>query len=117
MSDAMAQYTEAIRIDPKDARAHNNLGSLYLLQGDLERALSQCNRALAINPDFEEAEYNLGAVALRREDFPTATTHFERALELNPRFESARAALKSLRSTTGRENVRRDKFVESPRGD
>jgi Tfp pilus assembly protein PilF len=116
MSDAIAQYTEAIRIDPNDARAHNNLGSLYLSQGDLERALSQCNAAREINPDFEEVEYNLGAVAMRREDFPTATAHFERALELNPRYELARAALKFLRSPTRRENVSRDKIVESPPG-
>src|SRR5262249_29381777 len=100
------------RVYPDDAKAHNNLGSLYLAQGDLERAEALLNAALRINADFPEAEYNLGAVALRRKDFASARAHFERALKLNPRYEAAQAALSFLRSESRPQTEGRGMAVE-----
>src|ERR1700730_10781316 len=36
---AIADYSEALRLDPKDAFAYTNRGSAYYAKGDLERAL------------------------------------------------------------------------------
>ena len=70
--DAIDQFTEALKLDPQNARAHSDLGAALLERGrliatsqegspDIEafaRSLTHLNRALAIDPDLNEALFN-----------------------------------------------------------
>jgi tetratricopeptide (TPR) repeat protein len=55
-------YRHAIRLDPKNADAHVNLGRLYQLKGDLKRAKRHYELALTARPGHQLAYYNLGTV-------------------------------------------------------
>lgn len=58
---AERELREAIRIEPDDAKAHNNLG--FLLAQDLKRfdeAEREFREAIRIKPDDAKANYNLG---------------------------------------------------------
>jgi Tfp pilus assembly protein PilF len=68
LDDAAAQYTLALRLDPKDGKAHNNLGLVLLQQGKVHPAAIQFEQALRSNPEFPEAETNLGQVFVQRGD-------------------------------------------------
>lgn len=52
---AMAAYELAIRIDPDNAYAHNNISALYFRDGDYESALDYAEAALEINDHLPQA--------------------------------------------------------------
>ena len=58
---AIADYNEALRLDPKDASAYNNRGSAYAGEGDHDRAIADYNEALRLDPKYVYAYYNRGS--------------------------------------------------------
>ena len=48
---AVADYNEAIRLDPKDAAPHNNLALVYGIgRGEDDKAIAELNEAIRLNP-------------------------------------------------------------------
>ena len=47
---AIADYSEAIGLDPKYARAFNNRANAYRAKGDADRAAADHNEAIRIDP-------------------------------------------------------------------
>ena len=64
--EAIAQFSEALRIGPNFAKTHNNLGIVLAERGSLDEAIIEFLQALRITPDYAQAHYNLG-VALHRQ--------------------------------------------------
>lgn len=64
-------YLQASQLHPKDARAYNNIGSLYLQKGDMSKAVEWYERARAIQ-DLPETRLNLALVALEKGDLKSA---------------------------------------------
>jgi tetratricopeptide (TPR) repeat protein len=56
---AIADYNQAIRLDPKDPRPYYNRGGAYLNQGDRKRAVEDYRKALKLYPQFEPAKERL----------------------------------------------------------
>jgi len=54
---AIADYHQALRINPKDANAYHNRGTAYFNKGDFEGAISDFNKALEINPGYAESYF------------------------------------------------------------
>jgi Tfp pilus assembly protein PilF len=84
---AIAQYREALKIDPKTPGLHFELAEA--LSGskqpsDREEVERQYRAALAANPFDEKSECRLGDIAARQSDLKTAAAHYSRALELQP---------------------------------
>jgi tetratricopeptide (TPR) repeat protein len=64
---AVADYSDALRIDPKLADIFNTRGELYRGRGDRPRALADFSAALKINPQHAAARANFKALALELE--------------------------------------------------
>src|SRR5262249_3873287 len=47
---AIADYTEAIRLDPKNSSAYFNRGAAWSEKGDLRRAIADQSQAIALDP-------------------------------------------------------------------
>jgi tetratricopeptide (TPR) repeat protein len=47
---AIADYSEAIRLDPKQANAYRNRGNALREKGDLDRAIADLNEAIRLDP-------------------------------------------------------------------
>ena len=47
---AIADYTEAIRLDPKNAEAYCNRGHAYEEKGDYDKAIADCTEAIRLDP-------------------------------------------------------------------
>ena len=60
LSEAVAEYREALRITPDYAIAHNNLGEALLRLGMAADALEQFREAARLDPENAESRYNIG---------------------------------------------------------
>jgi cytochrome c-type biogenesis protein CcmH/NrfG len=84
---AIANYREAIQIDPKLPDLYFELGNLLYNSTDEKlqsEAESQFQAALAANPQDEKAQLMLGEVAARRGDLKAAYDADSRAVQMQP---------------------------------
>lgn len=58
--EAIGAYLHALRFDPNDVNALNNLGNAYRQIGQFQDALLSYREALRLNPDFLRAWHNIG---------------------------------------------------------
>ena len=75
-------YKQAIRLDPKNADAHVNLGRLYQLKGDLKHAKRHYELALRANPVHQLAFYNLGTVFDELDEAEKAADFYSKAPDI-----------------------------------
>ena len=86
---AIAQYKEAIRLDPNYEKAHYNLGNTMRRQGNFEEAIVHYKEAIRLYPDYVQAHSNLGvALSLARKP-EEAIVHYLAAIRLKPDFAKA----------------------------
>lgn len=93
---AIAETTEALRLNPRDAKVLSNLGEIYFHQGQLDDALAQQRAALEVDPRFADAHYRLALIHQKRAEYPAARTHFEEYVRLQPRSYFAWRAREAL---------------------
>ncbi|MDR2662502.1 MAG: CHAT domain-containing protein [Treponema sp.] len=86
---AIADWTEAIRLNPEDAYAYYNRGVAYKNQGDLDRAIADYTAALALNPELAEAYNNRGLAYAAKGDLDRAVADYTAAINLNPEYAYA----------------------------
>jgi len=91
LSQAVAHFEEAARIDPGEAYVQNDLAdALVQLPGRMPEALDHYEQALRINPDYAEAHNNLAAALSKIPGrLPEALAHYEQAIRINPDFTTA----------------------------
>jgi len=86
---AIADFTKAISIDPKNAEAFNNKGMYLSEKGMLDSALIYLNKAIEIKPDSYEAIYNKGNNYAKAGDFTAAITLYNEAIKVKPDYTDA----------------------------
>jgi tetratricopeptide (TPR) repeat protein len=96
---AIADFTQAIRIDPNYALAYSNRGSAYLQKGDYDIAIADCTQAIRLFPDFFIPPYiNRGFAYMFEGNYRQAHADAEKALQIDPYNESAQKLLAELQS-------------------
>ena len=101
LDEAVAQYSEALKIRPEDAAANNALGGALLATGRIDAAISRLNAAINVRPDYFDAHYNLGNALAQRGDFQNAISQFRTAVQLSPEDADAEDNLGSALAQTG----------------
>ena len=86
---AINDFTDSLRLDPKNVEAYNNRCSARTITGDLQGALSDCNEALQLRPNFVDALDSRGVLNLKSGQIKNAITDFDAALKINPRLTSS----------------------------
>jgi tetratricopeptide (TPR) repeat protein len=84
---AIAQYREALKIDPDLPGIHFELAEMLNSPsegGNKEEAEAQYKAALVVNNQDEKAMCRLGEMAAQRGDFKESYARYERALQLQP---------------------------------
>lgn len=82
---AIADYTEAIRIDAGNASAHSNRGMAFHCKQDYDRAIADYTEAIRLDPRLVQAYQGRGGVRLARLQFDLAIADYNAALQLDPR--------------------------------
>jgi tetratricopeptide (TPR) repeat protein len=94
--DAIGQYEEVLRLDPKDVSAPFNLADALLHAGRFEEAVGHFEQALRIDPNDAHAHYNLGVSLVKLGQPGEAIGHFEQALRIKPNNAEAHQILGSV---------------------
>lgn len=84
---AIAQYREALKIDPQRQGIRFELAELLThaaSRAEQEEAEQEYKRALVANPVDERAECKLGDIAAERSNVQEAFAHYSRAVKLEP---------------------------------
>ena len=82
-------FTEAIRLDPRSAKAHGARAVAWIKQGELERALDDLDEAIRLDPDDAKTRYNRGVAHARRGEDDRALSDFTEAIRLDPNYARA----------------------------
>ncbi len=102
-AEAEAEVREAIRLAPKWAALHDNLGTICSEQNKFQEALIHYVDALRIDPESPTVTYNLGYFLLQA-GLDTAQFFLEKTLEREPMYPDARRALGDLFLDRGENN-------------
>jgi tetratricopeptide (TPR) repeat protein len=82
---AIADYNEAIRLDPKYADAYYNRAIAYKAKGNLDRAIADYNEAVRLNPQDALAYNNRGIAYRAKGDLDRAIANYDEAIRLDPK--------------------------------
>jgi tetratricopeptide (TPR) repeat protein len=82
---AIAAFSDAMRLDPKNALAFTNRGVAYERKGDMDRAIADYSEAIRLNPNYALASSNRGIAYARKGDNDRAIADFNEAIRLDPK--------------------------------
>jgi tetratricopeptide (TPR) repeat protein len=94
LDEAIVELSKALRLKPKFAEAHYNMGNALAGQDKLDEAIDHFSEAILIKPDYPEAHNNLGILLARKGKLDDAVDHFSEALRIRPDFAEAQNNLK-----------------------
>jgi len=103
-NDAVAHFTQSVRLTPNIARTHFNLGTALIAAGRVDDAIAQYEKSLELKPDYAVAHNNLGSVLLAKGNLKDAVIHLSRALEIDPGLADAHNNLAKLLALAGHTN-------------
>ncbi len=86
---AIADYTRAIKLDPRNSDAYNNRGGEKQDAGDLDGAMADYNHAIEADPNASLPYYNRGGIYFVKGDWSKAIPDLRRHDELNDEDEDA----------------------------
>jgi len=86
---AIADFAEAIRINPKYSSAYTNRGVAYVEEHDYDRALADYNVAIRLDPKDAVAYNNRGVAWKNKGEYDLAIADYNTALKLDKNYVSA----------------------------
>jgi tetratricopeptide (TPR) repeat protein len=89
LDQALADYTQAIELNPSFGRAHTCRGLLQIQRHDLSSALTDLSTALLLEPENARAWNNRGTAYLQLNQLDLALSDFEHSISLCPGFVKA----------------------------
>jgi tetratricopeptide (TPR) repeat protein len=93
---AIADYSEAIRVNPSNAQAWTNRGARLQRKKEYQRAIDDHTQAIRLDPNHKDAWYNRGNVYQEMGNKERAIADYKEALRVNPNDDDARTNLRQL---------------------
>jgi tetratricopeptide (TPR) repeat protein len=84
-NQAIADYTQAVRLDPNNAATYRQRGVTYGDIGDYDRAIADYNQAIRLDPNYAASAYsNRGVTYDAKGDHDRAIADYNQAIRLYP---------------------------------
>ncbi len=93
---AIADFTEAIRLDDTSALPYYNRGNAYYDDDKVDLALADFSTAIQREPEFPLAYYNRALILEKRGDRDSSIADYRKALSLDPNLVQASEGLKRM---------------------
>jgi len=87
--DTMTLFESAVESRPDVFFSQHNLGWMYFVEGDMDRAIAHLHNAIEIDPTNARAHSNLGFIYGEKGMYEEALHHALKALELDPEKKDA----------------------------
>lgn len=84
LADAERSFRKAIKINPRYADAHNDLGNVYLNMGRLKESFNAYRKALNLAPNHPMLVSNIGNVLMAQGEYEKALNWLNKSVELDP---------------------------------
>ncbi len=81
---AIEDFSEAIRLDPKDPDAYHRRGIAYHVRKEYSKAIKDYSEAIRLNPKDAVTCYNRGIAYYNENDYDRAIEDFSEAIRINP---------------------------------
>ena len=81
---AIVAFSDAMRLDPKNALAFANRGTAYGKKGDNDRAIADFNEAIRLDPNYALAFFNRALTYSKKGDNDRAIADYTEAIRLKP---------------------------------
>ena len=88
-SNAIKDFSEAIRIEPDAAIAYQARAAVYHQTHDFDKALADLNEAIRLAPDVALFYNDRGCVYKSMDNYPKAQTQFDEAIRIDPKLALA----------------------------
>lgn len=89
LSDAIADLTQATRLDPDNPDYQKRLGDTYFRTGDMEHSYKAFERVAELDPKDKEAPMKLGEIAFYSKDYDRAMEHLSKVTANDPDNQTA----------------------------
>jgi tetratricopeptide (TPR) repeat protein len=86
---AMADYDEAIRLDPGKPMYYNNRAVAYRAKGELDRAVADYDHAIRLDPEHASAYLNRANIHGERGELDLAIADYTAAIGVDPKYALA----------------------------
>jgi beta-lactamase regulating signal transducer with metallopeptidase domain len=103
---AISDFTEMLRLDPKDHTVWNDLGRAWAIKGDYDRAIANFNEAIRIRAFVSVYFHNRGEAWYRMGDAVNAIKDWKTALTVRPKYYWPQRQLAWLLATWPDERLR-----------
>jgi len=114
-AEAEASYRRSLALDPRQPKAHNNLGCVLQMQGRLDEAVTSFRAALALAPELAQANQNLAAITRDPAAADKAIAGYRRLLEADPLDAGLHNNLGNVYRELGRHREAAASFAEAVR--
>jgi tetratricopeptide (TPR) repeat protein len=101
-TEAAALFREGLKVAPRDATLHQNLGTALYLAGDPRAAEIEFEEAIRLLPGYAKALFSLGVLMEERGRDSDAIDRFSRAVASDPTMVNARASLADALRRSGK---------------
>ncbi|MBI5196250.1 MAG: tetratricopeptide repeat protein [Nitrospirae bacterium] len=81
---AIKRYNEALKINPRSAKAYYNRGLVWDYMNEMEKAIADYTMALEIDKECIDAYFNRGTILSKKGNYDLAISDFTKALQFNP---------------------------------
>jgi tetratricopeptide (TPR) repeat protein len=101
-TEAAALFREGLKVAPRDATLHQNLGTALYLSGDPRAAEAEFEEAVRLLPGYAKPLFSLGVLMEERGRDEDAIDRFSKAVASDPAMVNARASLADALRRTGK---------------
>jgi tetratricopeptide (TPR) repeat protein len=111
-TEAAALFREGLKVAPRDATLHQNLGTALYLAGDPRAAEAEFEEAIRLLPGYAKPLFSLGVLMEERGRDAEAIDRFSRAVTSDPTMVNARASLADALRRSGKLDAAMTEYTE-----
>ena len=113
MAEDIVGFEMVLEAEPGKVTVHDDVARLYLLFGEVAKALAHFRESARLEPASPAAQYNVGTTLLRMGALDEAVTRFERALRLDPDYAPVHNNLGAALRSQGRLDAATRRFRQA----